>query len=110
LNDKAVMATCELSELVRGHEAELVERISPLVRQQSVVLDMARVERIDAAGIATLISLYGLARDAGHCFMVSSPTAHVRELLTLVGLDRILLAQNAAGIAELSPCMQLSAA
>jgi len=104
-----VTAACDLSELVRGHEGGLVERITPLVRRESVLLDLATVARIDAAGIAALITIYGAARDTGHCFMVSNPTPHVRELLVLVGLDRILLSRTAAH-AGASPCMELSAA
>jgi anti-anti-sigma factor len=109
-NDTLITAFCELSELVRGQERGLVDEITPLVRQQSVVLDLGAVDRIDAAGIAALISIYGSARDTGHCFMVSNPTPHVREILTLVGLDRILLDHPAAVHLRAGTCLQLSAA
>lgn len=94
LNGAMGMVICELKELVRGYDRELVEQMTPLVRKQSVALDLGMVERIDAAGIAALISLYGHARDAGHCFAVANPNTHVSEILSLVGLDRILLSQN----------------
>ncbi len=110
MNDATVEVTCELDELVRGTDEALTERITPLVRQQSVLLDLGTVTRIDAAGIAALISLYGAARDAGHCFMVSNATPHVAEMLQLVGLDRFLLSQNASQHAHSSPCFELSAA
>src|SRR5580658_9711257 len=97
LNGAMVMAACDMTELVRGQDRDLVERMSPMVRQQSVALDLANVERIDAAGIAALISLYGHARDAGHGFAVANPSAHVREILSLVGLDRILLSPEEVG-------------
>lgn len=80
-----------LHELVRGQEAAFVERLMPVVRRDSVTLDLAQVERIDAAGIAALISLYGAAHDAGHQFNVCNANHHVKEVLTVVGLDRILL-------------------
>ena len=57
-------------------------------------LDLGRVERIDAAGIAALITLYRAACEAGQCFGVTNPTPHVREILELVGLDRFLLFDN----------------
>lgn len=94
-NGTMVLAPCGLTELVRGYDREFVERMAPAVRQQSVALDLARVDRIDAAGISALISLYGFARDAGFAFAVANPTGHVREILSLVGLDRILLSQTA---------------
>jgi len=95
MNDAMVMAACDVTELVRGQDRELVEKMTPVVKQRSVALDLGGVDRIDAAGIAALISLYGLERDAGHGFAVANPTAHVKEILALVGLDRILLSQSA---------------
>jgi anti-anti-sigma factor len=86
----------ELAELVRGSEQALLARFAPLVRRQSVTLDMSSIERIDAAGIAALISLYVGAREAGHSFTVVNPSPHIAEILALVGLERILLARNLA--------------
>ena len=87
--------TCELNELVRGTDRYLVEEMTPIVRRESILLDMKSVERIDAAGIAALISLYRIAREAGNCFSVSNAAPHVAELLALVGLDGILMSHNA---------------
>ena len=86
---------CELNELVRGCEQHLVEEMTPVVRHQSVSLDMKSVERIDAAGIAALISLYRIAHEAGNRFSISNAAPHVAELLALVGLDGILMSHNA---------------
>jgi anti-anti-sigma factor len=87
----------EAVELVRGNEQELLARLAPVVRRESVCLDLASVSRIDAAGLATLITLYSDAVKAGHRFAVTRPGRHVRELLALVGLDRILLASESDG-------------
>lgn len=81
------------TELVRGHEQWLLEMVAPLVRQQSVSLDLSGVERIDAAGIATLISLYRCAHDAGHFFAVCNASRRVTEILSLVGLDQMLISR-----------------
>ena len=88
--------TCALTEIVRGSEGCLVEEMAPLVRRQDVSLDMSPVERIDAAGIAALISLYRLAEESGHRFSVSNVPPRVYELLALVGLERILVSHNAS--------------
>jgi anti-anti-sigma factor len=101
---------CELNELVRGCEQLLVEEMTPVVRRQSVSLDMRNVERIDAAGIAALISLYREAHEAGHRFSVSNVAPHVAELLALVGLDGILMSHNMALTPQTEPCMAQSAA
>ena len=94
----------ELTELVRGQEEELLERLTPLVRTQSVTLELSRVERIDAAGIAALIKLYRLALEASHSFTVSHARAHVAEILQLVGLERFLATPGA----DDEPCTSLS--
>jgi len=89
------MVDSQLTALVRGQETALLERFAPLVRGQDLSLDLGSVERIDAAGIAALISLYGTARDAGHVFTLSNVSPRVAQLLALVGLDRILAYRNA---------------
>jgi anti-anti-sigma factor len=83
--------SCNLSELVRGSEGRLLEQMTPLVCRKNVSLDLKSVERIDAAGIATLILLYRRASESGHSFTVMNAAPHVVEILKLVGLDRILL-------------------
>jgi len=80
----------EAIELVRGREKELLAWVSPVVRRKSVTLDLSGVRRIDAAGIAALVSLYSCAQKAGHRFSVANLTPRVAEVLTLVGLERIL--------------------
>jgi anti-anti-sigma factor len=82
----------EAMELIRGSEQGLLARLMPLVRQESVWLDLNAVERIDAAGLSVLIALYCDACKAGHSFTVFNPRRRVREILALVGLDRVLLA------------------
>ena len=100
----------KLAELVRGSEQALLARFAPLVRRQSVTLDMSAIERIDAAGIAALISLYVGAREAGHCFTVVNPSPHIAEILALVGLERILVTRNVAAKSHSSPGFYRSAA
>lgn len=92
---ETIRAANGTTELVRGQEQELVERVTPIVRERSVALDMRDIERIDAAGIAALISLYGCALETGHEFCVTNVPSRVAEILALVGLDRILVSQNA---------------
>ena len=98
------LAVPELTELVRGNELQLLDRIQPLVRRQSVTLDLENVGRIDAAGLAALITLHCDAGKAGHRFAVANPSPHVREILALVGLEALLVVQHSAESAPI--CMQ----
>lgn len=100
----------KITELVRGDEQLLLDRLMPVVREQSISLDLRDVTRIDAAGLAALITLYSEACKAGHRLTVSRPSRHVREILDLVGLDRILIAQPEAGCGVGNMQLQESAA
>ncbi len=80
------------------------------MRRQSVTLDLSHVERIDAAGVAALISLYGIARNSGKQFHVTRAHHRVAEILAIVGLDRILLTQDAAAALHPDTCLAQSAA
>jgi anti-anti-sigma factor len=105
-----IMVPHNLHELVRGQEQNFVRDIEPVVRSQSVTLDMTQVERIDAAGIAALITLYGTACASGHDFMLVNTSQRVEEILALVGLDRILLAQDAIPCRQGEACFETTAA
>lgn len=108
--ERLVIAPGDLHELVRGQEREFVERISPVVERQNVTLDLGHLERIDAAGIAALITLYGHAHRAGNEFRVVNASHRIAEILTIVGLDRILLSHDAAQGSPCAPCLARSAA
>ncbi len=81
-------------ELVRGSETQVIDEVLPRVKRESVALDLSGVERIDAAGIAALITLYCTSVEAGTEFSVVTPSAHVLELLRVVGLESILVAED----------------
>jgi anti-anti-sigma factor len=83
----------ELTELVRGRDEEFLERLGPMVRRYSVRLDLSGVRRIDAAGVAALLSLLANARAAGYRFTVANPRPRVAEVLRLVGLEQVLVSR-----------------
>jgi anti-anti-sigma factor len=62
--------------LCRGHRA--------------IVLSLAEVSKIDAAGIGELARAYTLAVAAGGTLRITEPIPRVRELLDRVGLFDIL--------------------
>jgi anti-anti-sigma factor len=109
-NEILIVSPVGITELVRGSDRRLIEHVAPLLRQQSVALDLHTIDRIDAAGIATLISLYGIARDAGHQFMVCNVSARVGGILSLVGLEHILVSHDVNQSSHSGPCFGRSAA
>jgi anti-anti-sigma factor len=70
--------------IVRGDETAI---LCSAVRQygRNVILDLAEVEAIDAAGIGALISLQA----AGIYLKIMNPTEQVRETLRITKLDSI---------------------
>jgi ABC-type transporter Mla MlaB component len=91
-----------LTELVRGDDQRLLEKIGPLACRQDVALDLSWCTRIDAAGISALVSLYAIAREAGHSFGVANASLRVESMLRLVGLAGILQSHNAVRVSHFS--------
>jgi anti-anti-sigma factor len=75
---------------------ELRHRVHTLLGQgtQTILLDLARVSRIDAAGIGQLVRAYNIARAAQRVLQITSARPWVRMALELVGLFDVL---NAGG-------------
>jgi anti-anti-sigma factor len=82
LGDLAILH-CQ-GRIVRGQETSI---LCAAVRQngRNVLLDLRKVDGIDAGGLGVLVSL----RAAGFCLKLMEPTAHVRRILSLTKLDSI---------------------
>jgi len=109
-DEMLILAPAEMTELVRGEEQCLVQRVAPLLREKDVVLDLNRIERIDAAGIAALISLYSMARNYGHTFSIKCVSPRVAEMLSLVRLNDILISHNVVFASQCEPAYERPAA
>lgn len=105
-----LVAPGDIHELVRGQENGLLERIAPLTSEHNILLDLADVDRIDAAGIAALISLYVCAMNAGHQLTVVNAAPRIAEIIGLVGLDRVLFSRDEVPAAPPETCCAQSAA
>jgi ABC-type transporter Mla MlaB component len=108
--ESAIHFVIDTTELVRGQEQQFLAQLQPLVCGQSVTLDMHNVKRIDAAGLAALITVYCDACKAGHSFRIANPSHHVAELLVLVRLDRLLIVMPEDGRVPSGLQLQESAA
>ncbi|HEY1987453.1 MAG TPA: STAS domain-containing protein [Terracidiphilus sp.] len=93
-SETSILAPLGMTELVRGSDQRLIQRLAPMLRETSITLDLHSLDRIDAAGIAALISLYSTAHNAGHEFAVCNVPTRVSEILALVGVDHILMSQD----------------
>ncbi len=73
-----------LGRIVRGEETAI---LCSAVQQngRNVILDLRRVDAIDAAGIGLLVSLQA----AGIYLKLMNPTEQVREILRVTGLESV---------------------
>ena len=71
---------------------ELRHRVLFLLRhsERHIVLNLARVSRIDAAGVGELVRSYNVARAAKGVLRITRVTRYVRSILKRVGLFEIL--------------------
>ena len=71
-------------------------RIGSLLRcgERQIVLDLKHVTNIDAAGVGELVRAHNMARAVGATVVFVNPSAHVRELITRVGLADVLLTDH----------------
>ena len=83
--------------IVRGEETAL---LCAAVQQQqhNIILDLAEVEAIDAAGIGLLVTLQA----AGFYLTLSNPSASVREILRVTKLDTVIEISELYPIGELA--------
>ncbi len=82
LGDLAILH-CQ-GRIVRGQETSV---LCAAVRRngRNVLLDLRKVDGIDAGGLGALVSL----RAAGFCLKLMDPAADVRRILSLTKLDSI---------------------
>jgi anti-anti-sigma factor len=82
--DQAVVLHCA-GRLVRGDETALLCAASRR-HGQPLVIDLEKVEAIDAAGIGALVALQA----AGIYVQLEHPSSQVREMLRVTQVDSIL--------------------
>ena len=71
-------------------KSELRERVAALLDrgERRIVLDLARVSEIDAAGVGELVHLSNIAADVRAVLRITRATSHVRQILGASGLAR----------------------
>jgi anti-anti-sigma factor len=99
--DQAVVLHCA-GRIVRGDETALLCAASRS-HVRAVMVDLEKVESIDAAGIGALVSLQA----AGIYVQLINPSEAVREVLRVTQVDSIL---EITGRPDISPISARSAA
>jgi anti-anti-sigma factor len=73
---------------------DLRSQVRSLLRrgERAIVVDLARVSRIDAAGVGELVRAYNMTSARNGLLRIVHATDWVREILTRVGLFELLSA------------------
>jgi anti-anti-sigma factor len=73
-------------------EGELADRVLTLLQrgERTIVLDLARVPTIDAAGVGELVRAYNIAAAGEGRLRIANATPRVRQILERVGLFKRL--------------------
>jgi anti-anti-sigma factor len=82
-------------ELVRGKEDGFLSEALPFVEDAGLVVDMSQVTSLDAGGIGVILILRQVAEREGNLLVLTNPSPRVRQILRLVGLDAILVCNEA---------------
>jgi len=91
--------------VVLGVEAETLRCMVNSRLEQQLVLHMADVSAIDAAGLGLLVELHHGARRRNASLTIADPSKRVEKLLALTRLDCVLQVRN-SGHLEASQCGQ----
>ena len=79
-----------VGRIVAGDEADVLKAaVMCQASRRVVLLDLAGVQTMDAAGLGLLIFLQTMGHTVGFKLQLTNPTRHVRELLKLTRLDSV---------------------
>ena len=91
--------------LVLGVEAETLRCVATGRRERHLLLDLSRVQVVDAAGLGLLVELHQWARHRGFRLTIANPSRWAHRMLALTSLDRVLNVCGSANEAgERKPC------
>jgi len=83
ISNNTVILRC-VGRMVRGHETALL-CAALAQRERDIIVDLSKVETIDAAGIGALLSLQA----AGIYLRLLNPAKAIREVLRVTALDTL---------------------
>ncbi len=62
-----------------------------------ILLDLSFVEFMDSSGLGLILGRYTLAKDLGCDFKLYKPSASVRKILSLAGIERLMKIEGGDG-------------
>ncbi len=85
----SVAVLCVQGRVIRGETEKLRAAVVSQLDASVIVLDLARVNTIDAGGLGVLLELRGYAESRGVEFRLRNVTKLVRRILEITKLDSV---------------------
>lgn len=63
-------------------------------KQENIILDLQGLNYIDSTGLGVIIGAYGRLKEKEKEISIINPKQNILKLLTITGLDKILIKQN----------------
>jgi anti-anti-sigma factor len=76
--------------LVLGIETETLRCLATSRPEQHLLLDLSRLQVIDAAGLGLLVELHRWAQEHSARLTIANPSARTHRLISLTGLNCVL--------------------
>jgi anti-anti-sigma factor len=76
--------------IVLGVESEILRCVADTRNEACLILDLSKVEAIDAAGLGLLVELHCQARRCARTLRIAKPSPCVRRIIELVNLQSVL--------------------
>lgn len=76
--------------IVLGVETETLRCMAMSRPERLLLLDMSRVQAIDAAGLGLLVELHQWAQKRAASLVIANPPSRARQLMRLTNLDQVL--------------------
>ena len=92
----SVAVLCLRGRIVNGETEALREAVNSQLNVSAVVLDLARVSTIDAAGLGVMLELREQTESKGVSFKLINVTRLVRRVLEITRLDAVFVITSEA--------------
>ena len=86
--------------MVAGNGLKTLHRMATAQHASQLIVDLAEVPVVDAAGLGKLLHIREWCAAQGICLTLVHPTSHVREVLAVTALDSVLAVRSPEDEAE----------
>ena len=90
--EKHILVTCNIENLNSLVSSELKSELVLLNKEgnKNIILDINKTTYADSSGLSAILLANRLCRDAGGTFVLTGLSEHIKKLIEIAQLDRVL--------------------